>query len=170
MPALAAWGPSMAIPRIVLIAVRDVAHVVRPRLRRGRSPAPEPTLPRRSGRCLTITRTNRIDTVRPCTWFRPPTGPSSPAQNIPATGPRLTASAIRDASWFGSLKNRSRISAASHRPWRGAARDPRSPWRHREPGTARWFQRRPGRRFEGHRHRAPCRGSLESGNRLDRTR
>ena len=44
--------------------------------------------------------------VWPCTKFREPTGPNSPAQNMPAVGVPAVLSATRRASWLRSLNRR----------------------------------------------------------------
>ena len=169
----------MAIPRIVLIARASTSltwFVLR--LRRGRSPATEPTLPARIRSVFDDhPNKNSTDTVRPyvvSSADRTEFAGAEHAGNRPSTyrlrNPGCVMVRFVEEPLAAAVtgENQRRISIDRGEEQfeilgrRGGIA---------EPGTARWFQRRPGRRFRRPPpSRSPCRGSLESGNRLDRTR
>ena len=85
-----------------------------------------------------------IEAVKPWTALRPPTGPSSPAQNIPATAEVPSRSPTTMASWSGVpdkwptapiAREHERATGGTPRSTRRAS--PRRRWPHPAPGTAR---------------------------------
>ena len=87
-PELAGWGASIARPRMTLIACCSSSNPASPAV------DSDPTQRVRGMMRLFYAVSERATTeaVKPWTKLRPPTGPSSPAQNMPATAPRATCS------------------------------------------------------------------------------
>ena len=124
--------------------------------------------PRRSAPGRPARQPNRAtEAVKPCRKLRPPTGPSSPAQNMPATG--AGADGRRDhlgvvvglAEQADAPAVAGEDQRAGGRAGRPAARaGPRRPRRRRAPGTARWRRPRPRRRRRRRRPRGRRRARL----------
>ena len=64
--------------------------------------------------------------VKPCRNVRPPTGPISPAQNMPATGAPPSAAAVAAASWSGAPEEARAAAVAGEEQ---AAAHPPGQWR-----------------------------------------
>ena len=125
-----------------------------------------------------VGRTAATDAVKPWRKLRSPTGPSSPAQNMPATGAVSDVRATTPASWSGRAEE---VRAAAVAGEHERARSPALPGeqraevlvgrrRRRAPGTARWCRRSPRRRRRWRRPPDRRRARCGRGSRPGRSR